>query len=523
VQPTRRRGSGLLATLVLLAGLGVVAVSQLGSTGQARVAVERSHLRELARLQVRSAADELRQAFLYAANTPGTPLFEDLRKALDQPWEERDVTALLPPPRALVNPRWGHVDSGLAVRLAPRPLGHSVRLRAPRRFPGAEGGEEWVGLLSVSVRYELADVRRKVVEAARHDYEARMVRPTLPPPFDQVALYLGDLAAATDVRRAAAERERLLRLAEELRRDLEPLAARDPEVRTMVERMVPDAELAARTPELPSMRVAVHGPTHIPGAFPLGVLDLASSLTARRQALEEARQGLGSPADPAEAAFRALAALDVAVDEVWQHRWQFPLTEQGGEGYRTSLEPYLSQLSPETFRARAHRRLRGGSEALRRWLGGEARLDGVALVRASRGLELSGRFAGRLTLVVEGGPVRLKDLHPVDEASAEHHLVVVALGGDLEVTGAVEAAVVALPAEEGGAAGKVRLRLGSTLRGSLVAPHAGPGDLELEGSLEANPLLRVPLPPSRCLELPGGGPYVVVVDPAPLMRWAEAP
>lgn len=528
---SERLGFASLAAVVgLLALLALLGATQLFLAGDARTRGARRELVEAARGQASAAVEELRAGVAAAANQPDHRVFRRLRLALDAPWSRLDLTPDLDPPALDVAPRHGRVGEEPGARVATRVLSHQVTLESPRSVDAASGSEELVALLTLDVRAEARDRggRFEVRRVARFELRISLAGP--PRPFDQVALYLGRASGAVDMAAGAAARgsllerhARLLSRLGEVARAGGPGSAR---ARQLAGLMDP-REVAARLPD-PWSRGApsMFGPYHLDEGFEGAYLDRAAATTRELAALDRAEAALEAAVaggrDAGRPAEQAVATLDLALGEAWRFSWHFSLQSPTEPGRGRQLAPYLERLSPGYFLARVHRRLAPTSPWTRRWLAGEARLDGVLDMRSDDPLELSGTYAGRTTLVVGPGPVRLRALTPSDPEGLDDRLVLVALGADVTVEGRVTAAVVLAPGAAGGSSGRFRLARDALLEGALLAPDPPPGSVELAGTLRHDPRLQAPWPPSRTLALPGAGHYVVVVAPVPLFAHAVA-
>jgi hypothetical protein len=131
---------------------------------------------------------------------------------------------------------------------------------------------------------------------------------------------------------------------------------------------------------------------------------------------------------------------------------------------------------------------------------------------------LEGELQGRVILVVGAAGATLRDLNR-RASRGGHRLLVVSLGGDVDVVGEAHAAVMLLGPgpEDRGVPG--RLGLGSTekLVGALLVPEPPPGGLKAEGVLRYDPELYAAYPPKQTLKKSHRGDYVVAVSPAPVM------
>lgn len=529
--PTRGGFGSLFAALGLLALLAFVAFFHFGLSRRALSSVQQNHLAALARIQGRSAVEELLSQVSLDANEPATPLFELLRQNLDRPWTQLDLKPLLRPPEILIRPSWGRrSEDERESPITGSLVDWLAVLRSPRRSVDPRGTEEWVAVLTLTAMAEMQSPQGAVRRLVSASYEVRCLLTGPPRPFDQVPLYLGSLEPVVDPRRANGQRRQVLREHEELRQELLDLASRDAagvgaRLGQLAEAMLEPDPLAARTLALPETGGVLIGPYHVDGPFPLASQDLVARLEEqapeREAQRERLRQALAAGDGPAlkQAALDRIGGLNLALDAIWRFQWHNTLLTPEHPRFAEELALPLQRLRPEYFLDRVHLRAPPEHPLITRWLAGHARVNGVLDMRGPGAVRLAGQPRGRVSLLVGGGgAVRLEDLRAGDGGDLDDRLTLVSLGADVEVLGEVEASVLMLPAPGQGpeSVGHFHLALGATLLGNLVAPHARADSVSLEGSMAFDPRLRNPFPPSATLMAPGLGHYVFVVSPAPI-------
>lgn len=513
--------------------LGVLATFQTRRARHTLREVRRTQLAFLARLQAQSGLEELRAQVIGSANDPATRLFATLRQLLDAPFTEVDLAPVLAGPTTIVKPSWGVESRGAAGGAVGRLLEWSATLRAPRNLEDPRAGEELAALLELRVVARMADAHAFAVRELTSRYELRITRCGVPRPFDQAGLFLGELAGLVDVGRVSGLRGRWIDASERLRGRLAsmPSAAWPPD---LVQRaaqirdgMPTRAELEQRTP-VPPLQAALLGFHHVEVAQ---LADLALLPGLEAQAVEVARReadlAAASGADPEaqlEAAYQLASALSDGLDTMWGYQHALSVLPHQGDAYRHGVKPFLGRLTPDFFLARAHLRLTPDEPSFLRWTEGEGRLEGVVdLTGARESFELTGDLEGRAVLVVGRAGVTLDGVNPYAARSGDR-LVVVSLGGSVEVRGRTSCDVVMLGTPESPRrTGRLTVIRDATLRGKLVVPYPRAGALELEGKLEEAPEGRASWPPSASLaRSAGGGEYLVAVSPAPLFTAGRA-
>ncbi len=518
----------VVAALVLVTTLVLVGYfrQELGLRTTWRI--HRSRLSALARLQGELALGEMAARISQDVNRAGGVLAGLVRSRLDAFPEELDLGPWVPAPAASLEPSWRDLRAGFAGRATSRILAHRARIRFPRACLDSLGTEEWTAILELGVTVGITDGSgslRKEMEAA-HEIRVLLLAP--PRPFDQLGLYLGDASALLDLRAANLLREEAIRghlaLLDRLR-SLDPAGLSAADARWLgqiVTGMVPGDELRRRLPPFPESGAAILGIDPEVQALDLAELDLESGLARIRQRIE-AR----------EAGFSAYARVDRSrlehgywlVDEysnLFDRLWQvgsgvISLVDRLGGKWRDGIEPYLPRLEPGYFLARVTLRPDEQEPFFHQWRARGARLEAIVDATGfTRPVELEGELQGRVMLLVGRAGIRLRDLN-WEAAQGENRLVIVSLGGDVDVEGKVAAAILMLGPQNGAhRPGRLRMAPSAHLKGSLILPWSGSADLALHGALEYDRSLHASWPPRRTLDRGTRGEYLVSVGPRPL-------
>lgn len=533
----RRRGSAILTAMVLCVVLVAYIGFQRYMARQSLLLVHRTRLATVAELAGTSAIEEFVDQVNREANQPGTELFRALRGLLDGPWSELDLKPFLKPPQYPIHPRWGGLGgAGRALETSVRD-DFQARLFSPRFPGGPRSTEEFTALLTFTVVGQVQSPVGVVEAPIRATYEARAVLTNPPRPFDQVAVFLRNPGAITDLSGANQALGILRRDHEEFRQQLQELAPSQPEAVAarfleLAEAMQEPGDLRAGTSPLPGgADTLLLGPNH--GThLDANLLNLAGrlrNLRRERQELVTAFQeslalpetaAVGEPTVAGERAYALASALGRELGERAQFLGLVRLLSLEHDWPRRNLLPYFDRLEPDFFLQRVHLRLPRESDLLQQWSVGEARLQGVVEVEGGGGrLSIRCPTRGRLVLVTSGQEVLLEGGASAGSprgAARGDHLMVVSLGAPVTVTGNVDASVWMLPGKNGDPPGAFVLRRSGRLRGSLLVSEAHPGKVVLEGRVEYRPGLRTPFPPSE-----GEGPfrthhYTFVLSPTPI-------
>lgn len=530
----RRLGlSTLVAVMGLLAVGGFVGFFQWTLSRQAAGGVHRIQLSAMARLQARSAIQELVAQAGRQANQPGTPLFETLRKVMDERWQVKDVTEHLNPPAIPLKPGWGKRGaSGAEGRAAASIVDWGVRLRGSRRAVDVEASEEWTGVLTVRVVAEVGDAAATVRRELEENYEIRTILVGPPRPFDQLGLFLGRHDAAFDPVAVNAKRRQLLaqqrRIWDEVEKtkvpDLSPEA--ETKMKAIIAGLLPADEVERRTPEVPEEPSALWGFYHtgryyLEGLDPLRDIEKVEPEIARYEA---AARSATNGDELVDAVYHLVDESSDAVNLLWDYQRIMNVRPHSGEVYQKNVAPYLGRLTPKYYLDRAHLEIHPQDPVFQRWLRGEARLEGVLdLTRYGKRLELKGELFGRVILVVGEHGVVLDGLNQ-ESSLRDNRVVVVSLGGDVSVRGESHASVLMLGAEgePEGSPGIARIPFSAILTGNLIVPNPTRSALQLDGSIKPDPRLQAAYPPSHTLLKAGRGDYLVAVSPRPLFAEGRA-
>lgn len=531
---SRRAVSTLVSVLGLLAVLTVAGLLQYTLSRRAASEVHRIQLSALARLQARSALQELLAQVGKQANEPGTPLFEILRKTMDETWQEQDVTAHLRPPAISLKPGWGRRDAaGAQGRARSEILEYQALLRGTRSSRDIQGSEEWVGVLTLNAVAEVKDSIGSCRRLVEESYEIRTLLIAPPRPFDQVGLFLGRHDAAVDPHKINALRAQLLQEQEAVFREVQEAkpvnlsAEQAARLAQIAKGMLPPEEVARRTPALPDEESAMWGFYHT-GRYYLEGLDLVQDLAKIRTEIDryeaEARAAAQDGERLVEALYHLVDEHSDAVNLIWDYQRVMTIAPKKGERFTSGIAPYLERLTPEYFLDRAHLRIHPDDPVFRRWLDGRSRLEGVLDLRGlGAPLQLKGDLDGRVILIVGEQGASLEDLNQESNLTGSR-VVLVSLGGDVEVRGKSHASVIMLGPEgsKDATPGRIRIPYSAYLTGSLIVPNPSPSTLALEGSLHYDGRLMAAYPPAKTLLKAGRGEYLVAVGATPLFAQGRA-
>lgn len=535
MNPGRRSRQGMSAILVvlgLLSLLGVFGAFQMQLSERSRLGIHRVQLSALARLQARSALQEIRAKLAREANQPGSPLFRFLREKIDQPGESLSLTSFLPKTYRPVAPRWGRGEEDAPARLTPRVLSAEAEIRGTRSSLDVAGSEEWVGILTLRAHSEVQDGGLKVGRELEENYELRSLLLGPPRPFDQVGLYFGRAQALLDAPEVNRRRQAYLEAQVRILSKLESLSPPDlgeaekARLTEILSGLLPPEEVARRTPELAEEEAVLWGPYHT-GDFYLRDLDLVEVLSEIEGNVTQAEAALTSASSGkafVDAVYTLIDHHSRSLNRIWDYQRMFHWVPRDSAKFQGTLAPYLARLSPRYFRDRAHLQIHPQDPVLERWLDGKARLEGVLdLTRWKAPLTLAGDLRGRVLLLVGPGGIHLQDVNPISSRAGDR-ITVVSLGGPVSIQGESHAAVLMLESKEGAKdPGRIWIPAGSKLVGKLIAPLSEAGDLELDGVFRDDPLWMAAFPPEKTLDKPFRGDYAFAVDPNPLFSrgWAR--
>ena len=538
----RRRGLGALVVLacIALGVLAIVGIQQGFFASHLSLQAARVTGGSAATALADSAVNESLWRFESGANDPSSPLFERLRREVLAPHlGALDLTDIL------------GVEQ--ARRLTSRPEYRSCSLERceaqvvyQRQFEDLPF--ERFGL----VRFRARVASRPVfgpslvrdVEVAR---SFKVVLATVPRPFDQCALFVGEAGSVTDLPALNRKRQRYLEQADETVRWLEEAQTwAPPELAPRYAR----ALSAAGTPD--SRRAAVPVADEDPKgllfgnwpddlSFSLQDLDPIARLERDEAAfspdfarLRESRAALQATTGDVAAheaylrvSDRALRNLTELLARFWVHKENFR-TVGTSDPLHARVAARLKYLRLEHWRRLAFFVLResaaeGGINAqfakLRERL---QPLNGVVLVEnSSEPLRLSGQFRGKLVVVVTQGGVVLDGVN--QNAREQDLLSVVSLGGPVTLSGEMHATVaMACPAEGAGAASLPPLvvRPDTRLHGGLVLEKM-PARSELAGRLYRDSRFDSGTTGPGPKQKPRPSLYVVGVGPVPVYRRVE--
>lgn len=544
-----RLGVTILAVVSGLALFAILAGLSWRSSRQTRRELHVQELREVALWQARSATRELRNQVHKDANDPGSKLFTALRKSLEEGFSAADFSAWIQAPTQSLQLSIGTKGEPLRLDTKTRILSHQVEIFSPRSPDPSPHPGLFTGLLRLRVETE-ARVGRLVRRAKMvSSFELRLLLPSPPIPFDQVALYVGGgeaLFAASKYRQGF---ERLVATHEAARQALMQAGPRGPDTAAELGFAMPeDQALFAKYPRLDDFESAlVFGPYHLEQGLAGGTTDLPRRLDTMNQSLNEALETFRAQArtqtglELRRAGEKLVGVANEVLDDLWRFFWHFTVLSPDSPKAQAQILPFAKGLVPDPFLALVHRRLSIESQLTQSWLKGRGILDGGYELEFPPALPalLAGRVRGRTLLVVKTPELVLEDFGPFQDPDADpghghpghaHHadetsfgddrILIVGLGTRFQVRGDVAAAILGLPSRDGRPS-EVHVSSGSRLQGAIHLPKARPGDLTLDGMLLPDSRLRVPVPPSRALSMPGKGPYVVAVSPDPLFETEE--
>jgi hypothetical protein len=506
-----RRGAGVLAlvmTLLFVAFAGVFAQGSASRhlSGQAAAVLAGAQATETARACLDDAFRELARI----AVTPADPLHGALlRRLVGRGAGSVDLTDLVQVNRspALSWKRARHAELSTlgtvkveAVRVAVEglaPLTDGLEgKRAGARSPDERAG---VVVLEATVGVELAGraTRRRVVE--KRELRLAVLGPARP--FDQVGLYVSDLAVLTDAAKANAQRAKLLSLLDGVVEKIKGAAAGfTPEVVAELEELekgLPSAgQREERLPPLPT------GPATLSGLAGAGrvtgpALDLAARLeedvrevqVAQAALMAELNAGGGGQGVPAKL-IAALTAFNRAAQRAWRYQRTFKVLPRGQAEHEQLLAPYEERLSAAWYADRTALAVPADGPLMSAWAAGERALMGIVKVTGDKPLVLTGERAGRAVLIVDAPEVELKDLAP---AATGDLVTVIATRGRVRIAGDVRAYVIAADAAVVEMAANSRLTGGLALAGRprahqlagliVRAPEADAG-LTLDSAVE---------------------------------------
>lgn len=508
------RGAGLLTWIAisLLVVLAVVAFSQQRATGEATLAVSRSMAGELGLSLGTSVLEESMHQVRSGANDPTSPLFQLLRKPVRAPDAGRLPLSQLA--RGDEAPALLEREPFKAFSFT-GPQAEVVYQRQMEDLP-----YERTGLIHYWTRVAGAAGLSDTVVREVHAYqEFRTVLITTPRPFDELPLYLGRATALTDLASANEQRGKLVALYARAHDALSraakaatgPAAA---DYAKMLEEARPPAQMAEAAPPLGQDPDAHVTAVWLSGqGFALEAMDLARRLAPLVQDGERRVRDLESAAQSAAANPGSEAAHDRVMEtgsetltfllgellRVWGFARAFTFIPRGDPQWESWERRAQERLTWDHFRRMAFFVIREQPElgsrgsvqaqfdALRKRVatpaGQPMDLNGVVVVEGrTEPLTLTGELHGKLVVAVARGGLVLKDVNPRPEPGDS--LVAVALGGTLEMSGTVNAAVIAAPlAVEGrNELPRVVSRPGTVLRGMLLVP-GGVAGAEWNGTL----------------------------------------
>lgn len=498
-----RRGAGFLTwiALTLLVVLGVVAWSQQKATGEATLLVSRSMAGELGLSLGQSALEEVAHRIRSGANDPASPLFDLLREPVKAP--ATGQVSLTP-----------HVKLEHSFKLLEKAPFKSYSFSGPqvevvyqRQFddlPYERTGliHSWTNVVGE------AGISDAVVREVHAYHELRTVLITTPRPFDEMPIYLGRASALTDLHAANEHRAKLI--AQYTRVYSALVAAHDASqgptrdlYAQMIMQATPPAKLVESAPPLPEDPDAHVTAIWLQGqGFALEAMDIAKRLAPmvgegerRAKEVENAsRAAIASPAsEPAQEAMREATSetLTLLLGEmlrIWGFTRAFTFVARSDPEWDLWERRGTERLSYEYFRRKAFWVLpedpAWGEQGLAQpqWelllkkvatpTGQQMELNGVVVVdNQTAPLTLTGDLHGKLVVMATRGGLVLKDLNP--DPDPGDSLVVVAAGGPIEISGKVNASVVATPLiDEAGhqSLPRVTVRPGATIRGGLFVP-----------------------------------------------------
>ncbi len=526
--------STLVAVLGLLAVATFVGIFQFTLSRQAASGVHRIQLSAMARLQARSAIQEMLGEISHQSNQRDTPLFRLLREVMDEAWEEKDISKLVSAPTIPRHPAWGRQAKGAAVnRAQAKIMSYEALLRGSQSSKDIQGSEEWVGVLTLRVVAEVSDAAARVRREVEENYEIRTLLLAPPRPFDQVGLFLGKHDVVLEPSKVNEARKRLLASQERIFKEIQAatLPTADAETQAKLQAIVagllPPEEVARRTPTMPEEPSALWGFYHTEEFF-LEDLSIRKTLEeieakiARREA--EARSSKDDAKRLVEALYQMVAEHSNGVNLIWDYLRVLNVHPFPSETFQKNVEPFLGRLTPEYFLNRAHLRIHPKDPMFLRWLAGESRMEGVIDLRGlGAPVELSGDLYGRLILIVGEQGATLRNLN-LKTSLRDNRVILVSLGGDVNVDSTSHASIVMLGKEgqEKGTPGQIRIPRSTKLKGNLLIPHPTRGSLALEGSIEYDAGLIASYPPKQTLLKPDRGDYLVAISPETIFAQGRA-
>ena len=498
-----RRGAGFLTwiALILLVVLGVMAWSQQRATGEATLAVSRSMAGELGQSLGQSVLEEAMHRVRSGANDPASPLFELLRKPVAAP----AVGQL---------PLTAQVTAEYAGQMLDRPPFKAFSFTGPQAEVVYQRQlddlpYERTGLIHYWTRVVgAAGISESVVREVHAYQELRAVLITTPRPFDEMPIYLGRASALTDLHAANEHRAKLIA---QYTRAYQALfaahaaaqgTAKDHYAKMLGEAAPPGqiAQSAPPLPEEPDAHVTalwMHGQ-----GFALEAMDIAKRLAPmvgegeRRTREDEAasRAAVASPTSEAahehmrDVASETLTLLLGEMLRVWGFTRAFTFVPRADPQWDLWERRGTERLSYEAFRRKAFFVISEEPawgqlglaqpqwELLRKKVatptGQQMELNGVVVVEnETEPLTLSGDLHGKLIVMATRGGLVLKDLNP--EPLPGDSLVIVAAGGPIDISGKINAAVVATPLVDAGghqSLPRVTVHPETVIRGGLFLP-----------------------------------------------------
>jgi len=502
-----RRGAGFLTWVALcfLVVLGIVAWSQQRATGEASLAVSRSMAGELGLSLGQSVLEEAMHRVRSGANDPASPLFATLRQPVAAPAAgQLSLSA--------------QVKSEHASAL----LEHEPFRAFSFTGPYAEVvyqrqledlSYERTGLIHYWTQVAgAAGVSETVVREVHAWQELRTVLITTPRPFDEMPIYLGRASALTDLKGANEQRAKLIaQYGRAWQAVLDAQSAASGRTKDdyaqMLAQASPPAKIEQSAPPLPEDPDAHVTALWMTGqGFPLEAMDLAKKLAAvtgegerRVRDLEAAsRAAVAAPSDPAhervmDAASETLTFLLGEMLRIWGFTRAFSFVPRSDPSWPVWEQRASERLTFDHFRRLAffdiHEEPAYGEygkaqpqwELLRKKVasptGQLMELNGVVVVEnLTEPLTLTGDLHGKLIVVATRGGLVLKDLNPHPEPGDS--IVAVCAGGPLEVSGEVNAVVIAAPLESAGghlSLPRITVRAGAKIRGGMLVPGGAAG------------------------------------------------
>jgi hypothetical protein len=536
---------GIVLFILTLAFLGLW--TRQGVALQSQVDAARFLAGQSAMLSGRRATAGMVKGLLPALVDPKNPAFLTVRKRLIQSTASTvDLTDLGAVPKDLESIFWrpvaGSKRPSLGQKENPksdeplRQLGtvtlHEARMkvedlhligldpRQPTRDPADLVPDERVGLLktevSVSTKVGGHVVRRKLTECR----ELKLVLSGPPRPFDQMGLYLGDLATITDPKEANALRDRVFEVLDDMDRELTRLTAAERNFGASLSRLariqngLPGrGNRAEAVPRLPEEPAVLYGLSDAEEPFSLASLDLAADLKRDLASITSARSAFSQEVrrqkDATEAATRLARFLNQAVMRIWQYHQTFRILPRGQEEFANRLAPYEAHATSTWYDRRVLMDLTEDSPTFQDWLSGKRELTGVFRLKSAKPLRLTGSLRGRAVLVIDAPDLSLSD---VAQLPGNSLVTLVVNRGTLRLSGAVHAALLV------GADARLSLSKDANLTGSLIVPRPR-ARTEWVGTLMPSSAVPGAESVNAALALPGRGAYALAISPNPL--WVE--